>query len=183
MRVIGGIHRSRILKDVPIDSTRETKDRVKEALFNSIQTRLHGARVLDLFAGSGSLGIEALSRGAAFCVFNDHNPLATRIIEANLKTLDLTSQANVTTLPHKTCLSRVEGPFDVILLDPPYGMDLVADAMTLIASGRLLAKDGIVIALHGTKEHHPDRICGIMRYRQKSYGITGLSHWTWEETQ
>jgi 16S rRNA (guanine(966)-N(2))-methyltransferase RsmD len=154
---------------------------VKEALFNSIQTHLWDARVLDLFAGSGSLGIEALSRGAAHCVFNDLNPLATKVVSQNLKTLGLMDSALVLTVPAMDCLDRVEGPFDLILLDPPYHQGLLEPIIERIAHQRLLAEDGILIALHGTEEPPQPQECGIMKYRQKSYGITGLSHWTWED--
>ena len=121
MRVIAGSARGVKLATLPGgDVTRPTQDRVKEGMFSAVQFLLEGARVLDLFAGSGQLGIEALSRGAARCVFIDENRAACAVVRQNLKAAGLYEKASVAESSAERYLAACRESFDLILLDPPY---------------------------------------------------------------
>lgn len=133
MRVITGTARGRRLETLPGEHTRPTAERVKEALFSIIQFELEGRQVLDLFAGSGQLGIEALSRGAAGCVFVDNSREAAEVVRRNLKTVGLMSQAQVIAQDAFSYLSRPGERFDIALLDPPYSSGLMLPALQKVA--------------------------------------------------
>ena len=120
MRVIAGQARGRRLQALEGEETRPTLDRVKEGLFSSIQFVIEGARVLDLFAGSGQLGIEALSRGASFVVFIDQNPAATAIVTQNCKACGVFGASRVATMSAESFLAGSREQFDLVFLDPPY---------------------------------------------------------------
>ena len=123
MRVTGGVHRGRVLKTLPGRHTRPTADRVREALFNILGPRVKDARVLDLFAGSGSLGLEALSRGAAHATFVEKSRRALDVIRRNVETLELEDRAALHALDVPASpgsLRELNRPFDVVFVDPPY---------------------------------------------------------------
>ena len=126
MRVIAGKAKRTKLQTLPGLDTRPTTDRIKETLFNMINPLLYDCSFLDLFAGSGAIGIEALSRGAARAVFVEKNPEAVRVIRGNLVTTRLEAKAEVYPMDVFRALGRLEGegPFDVIFMDPPYRKDL-----------------------------------------------------------
>jgi 16S rRNA (guanine966-N2)-methyltransferase len=155
---------------------RPTSDRVKEALFNALAPRLGDARVLDLFAGTGALGIEALSRGAARAVFVERDPRAVAAIRRNLAAAHLDRRAEVRrgTLPAALDPLEQEGAvFDLVVLDPPYGQDLPARTLRRLAASPLLAADGL-IAAEGHWRDDPGEIAGLRRVRDARYGETGL---------
>ncbi len=143
MRIIAGKHRGRVLAQFRGADVRPTSDRAKESLFQILGTQLSGARVLDLFCGSGALGLESLSRGAREAVFNDLSRDSLAILRKNLAALGETG--TVCNLDFRACLARAEGKFDVIFADPPYAMDVSGEALELIARRRLLAEDGLVV--------------------------------------
>ena len=122
MRVIAGTCRSLPLKTLPGRETRPTADRIKETLFNMMQTWVPGSRFLDLFAGSGAIGIEALSRGAEYAVFVESSRKAVRVIEENLAFTKLTGKASVMTMDAEAALRVLDRgkPFDIVFMDPPY---------------------------------------------------------------
>lgn len=126
MRVIAGTARSLPLKTLPGMDTRPTTDRIKETLFNVLQPEIADCRFLDLFAGSGAIGIEALSRGAAFCVFIEKNRKAASCMEENLSFTKLKDRSRIMHTDVLTGLMQLEGeePFDCIFMDPPYDMEL-----------------------------------------------------------
>ena len=126
--------------------TRPTADRVKEALFSIIQFDLPGAKVLDLFGGTGQLGIEALSRGANHAVFVDSREEACRLIKENLKRTKLESDAAVVRSDYLQYLQRCEEQFDIIFLDPPYKTNYIQKSVDLIIEKQLLNEDGIIVA-------------------------------------
>ena len=149
MRVISGTARGLKLASLEGDATRPTLDNVKEAIFSMLFGKVRDARVLDLFAGSGALGIEALSRGASSCVFADKNPKAIRVIEDNLSRSRTKDRSLVLCSDFGDALSLLhrEGrKFDIIFLDPPYAEDFLDKALSAIASLSLLADDGVVVA-------------------------------------
>lgn len=148
MRVIAGTARHLSLKAPGGSKVRPTTDRIKETLFNMLQARIPGARFLDLFAGSGGIGIEALSRGASYCVFGDRDRQALNCIRANLEHTGLAERAEVISGDYSRTLARLRGgePFDIIFMDPPYDSRLVRGALEQIADSGLLADDGVIIA-------------------------------------
>ncbi len=144
MRVITGTARGRNLETLPgEDVVRPTAQRVKEGIFSAIQFRVEGAKVLDLFSGSGQLGIEALSRGAKVCVFVDESRDATAVIIRNLKRAELFSDSRVITSSAERYLDHVTDPFDILFMDPPYGRGTVKQLLTL--AGRALTGGGILV--------------------------------------
>ena len=147
MRIIGGKFRSRILAEFKGEAVRPTADRTKEALFNILGTRVIGARVLDLFAGSGALGIECLSRGAKEVVFNDCAKDSVALLKKNLSSLKLTEmeEVKVYTSDALACLGRLNGRFDLIFIDPPYRLEVGVQAVKEIAKRGLLAEGGVVV--------------------------------------
>ena len=147
MRVITGTARGRRLKELQGMETRPTTDKVKESLFSIIQFDIEGRRVLDLFAGTGQLGIEALSRGAAEAVFVDRRPDAVRLVQENLALCGFTDRARVKSGDALAYLKSGE-KFDLIFLDPPYETELLETAIAHIARHDLLNVHGMMIAEH-----------------------------------
>lgn len=175
MRIIAGKLRSRKLKAPEGMDTRPTADRVKEALFSILQSRLPGARVLDLYAGSGALALEALSRGAESAVLSDCSGKACQVIRENIDALQCQDTARLLRMKDTAALSvlRQEGArFDIIFLDPPYRMD-TAPVCRAIVEGGLLAPDGVVVVEHG-RETPPRIDSPLCMFDQREYGAAGL---------
>lgn len=148
MRIIGGKYRSRVLVGFDGDDVRPTSDRAREALFNILYPKCIGARVLDLFAGSGAVGLESLSRGAKEVVFNDYSKESLAILRKNLNTLKIKEngeEAKVLHGDYSACLQSLKGGFDIIFLDPPYKLDVGETALALIEKNRLLNENGVVV--------------------------------------
>jgi len=148
MKIISGILKGRIIKGYDIDGTRPTMDRVKESLFGMIQSYIMESTVLDLFAGTGNLGFEALSNGAKICYFNDKNNKCTSLIEKNAKDFNIYDKTVITTLDYKKALDeyyRKNIKFDLIFLDPPYKMDSLNEVIQFIKEKNLINKDGLIV--------------------------------------
>ncbi len=128
--------------------TRPTTDRVKESVFNIIQFEIYGKRVLDLFAGSGALGIEAISRGASHATFVDANRAACEVVRKNLNHTRLEEQATVVQGTYDGFLQSAKTPFDLVFLDPPYASDFAANAVGLLKTRGLLADGAVVVVEH-----------------------------------
>ena len=175
MRVVGGIYRSRILAEFSGNDVRPTSDRAKEALFNILALRVRGARVLDLFAGSGSLGIEAISRGASEVVFNDLAKDSVAIIKKNLQTLKITQgeQATVYHYDYATCLDVVKGKFDIVFIDPPYKLEAGKLAIEKIAKKGLLSENGV--AVYERDIPFDGEIDGLEKFDERKYGKAYLT--------
>jgi 16S rRNA (guanine966-N2)-methyltransferase len=156
MRIIAGEHRGRALVAPRTQSTRPTADRTRQAIFNVLEhaawaRSLAGARALDIFAGSGALGLEALSRGAGFCLFIDVAPEATWAIERSVLTLDLARRARIVRRDAARLGAPATDPFDLVFLDPPYGQDLVEPVLKQLRPS--WARPGaIVVAERGARE-------------------------------
>lgn len=176
-RIIAGRHGGRLLR-VPAGSrTRPTSDRVREALFSALQARgvLDAARVLDLYAGSGALGLEALSRGASDALFVEADRQAARVITANLAALGETG-GRVRAQPVQAVLGGSSDPMDLVLLDPPYDLgeeDLAADVQALLTRG-WLAPDALVIVERSSRSPEPAWPEGLSMVARKRYGETTL---------
>lgn len=147
MRIITGSARGAVLTTLEGENTRPTGERTKEALFSMIQFDIEGRRALDLFAGSGQLGLEAVSRGAVSCVFIDETREAVEIILANAKKAKLFDKCRISTGSYKNYLKNAAGKeeFDLIFLDPPYASDYIADSLEMIADGGLLRAGGRIV--------------------------------------
>lgn len=136
MRIIGGKYRSRVLAAFPGTDVRPTADRVKESLFGILSLKIYGARALDLFCGSGALGLECLSRGAREVVFNDVSRESLKLLEKNMKSLGIEKggEAKVYNLDYSAFLDAGREPFDLIFLDPPYRLEYGLPALSKIAA-------------------------------------------------
>ena len=176
-RVGAGVARGLRLEG-PGAEVRPLSDRVKQSLFGSLAARLEGARVLDLFAGSGAAGIEALSRGAAWCDFVERDEAAVASIRSNLQRTGLAARAAI----HQADVLRFlgqrradPGRFDLVLLDPPYGDPVMLAALGVLGGGTHLTPEGIVVAKHFWRDPLPDEVGGLRRQRMRRFGETALS--------
>jgi 16S rRNA (guanine966-N2)-methyltransferase len=191
VRVISGLARGRLLRATP--HTRPTADLVKGAIFSMLEAlaykrgfepdadgnfaaMLAWPRVLDLFAGSGALGIEALSRGAAFAEFVDQDREAVRIIQANLRLTDFDEQARVVHAPVRVAAARLSGPFDLVFADPPYD---AADALTgladVLAPAGLLRETSVAVLEHRATVAPPDHLGPLGLSNTRHHGGTRIS--------
>lgn len=174
MRVISGIRRGLKLKAPDGINTRPTTDRVKESVFNIIQAHLPANKVLDLFSGSGALGIEALSRGSENCVFVENGREAYSITEYNLNLSKLSDKARLLFIDSMSYLKSACESFDIIFLDPPYNKGFISPVLQLISERNLLADDGIIVVeteKGGEAAVHPDFII----IREATYGKTVIN--------
>lgn len=177
LNVIAGTAGGLRLKTIDSDKTKPTLGRVKEALFSMISDYIPGACVLDLFTGSGSLGIEALSRGAEYCYFNDSNKECCKITRDNLNFTGLISRGTVSQYEFKQALDiygKEKKRFDIVFLDPPYGMDYYNEAICALKMRKLINSNGIVVAEHSIDKSFDD-IDGFEIIKRKKYGSVGLT--------
>ena len=170
MRVISGCVRGRKLKELPGMDTRPTTDKVKESLFNIIQFEIEGRRVLDLFGGTGHMGIEALSRGAAFCSFVDLRKEAAAVIRDNLAHTGLADKAKVTQGDYLAFLTGCREKFDLIFLDPPYGSGMLEKALAAIAKIDIATENGIIVCESAAEAALPELPAPYRMGRDYRYG-------------
>lgn len=175
MRVITGKARGVQLKTPDGMTTRPTTDRVKEALFSIIQFEIPTAKVLDLFGGTGQLGIEALSRGAKSAVFVDAGEPACRLIRENLKRTKLEADAKVIRADYLEYLKRCREKYDIIFLDPPYAEVFLENALKCIAEIDILQTGGIIVTERPVGKELPWDFEGFTRSRDYKYGNTVLA--------
>jgi 16S rRNA (guanine966-N2)-methyltransferase len=147
MRVIAGKCRSLPLKTIQGTDTRPTTDRIKETLFNMLQPRLPGCRFLDLFAGSGAIGIEALSRGASFCCFVEQSRKAAACIRENLRFTGLEKDSQLLVTDARRAAEQLRGaePFDLIFMDPPYRKNLEREVLELLRDSPIVAEHALFV--------------------------------------
>jgi 16S rRNA (guanine966-N2)-methyltransferase len=175
LRVIGGELGGRRLEGPPRSGVRPTTDRVREALFEVLGQAVEGARVLDLFSGTGAIGIEALSRGAAWCDFVESDPKAQAVIRENLTRTSLLDVSKLYPLPVARALSRLQGPYDVVVADPPYEYDRAESELAQVITGGLLAKDGILAVEHSQRKPWPQALGGRAQLTSRRYGDTRVT--------
>ncbi|OEG00347.1 16S rRNA (guanine(966)-N(2))-methyltransferase RsmD [Vulcanibacillus modesticaldus] len=178
MRVIAGIAKGRALKSVLGKNTRPTTDKVKEALFSMISPYLNGGLVLDLFAGTGGLGIEALSRGMDHAIFVDYDRNSVNVVKANLEMCGFTDRAEVYRNDFKRAikaLNKRQLLFDLIFLDPPYKMEILEKIIRNLVTSDLVSSGGIIVAEHDAKLRLPDKIESLKVIKQTSYGSIGVT--------
>jgi 16S rRNA (guanine966-N2)-methyltransferase len=183
VRVVSGSAKGRPLKSVPGSGTRPTTDKVKEAVFSMIGPYFEGGAALDLFAGTGGLGIEALSRGMESAVFVDMEPKSIDTVRVNLKATGLESRAEVYRNDAGRALSAMEKrgrSFDLVFLDPPYRMKHGDELMSTLADKGLLRDEAIIVLEHESAYAYPEDITGFIRLRQAVYGETTISIYQYE---
>jgi 16S rRNA (guanine966-N2)-methyltransferase len=186
LRVISGSAKGRRLATLRTLALRPTPDRVREALFNILGVQIDGAAFLDLFAGSGANGLEALSRGARIAIFVEAHEPACRLIETNLRRCGLREQGLVwcrNVLEALPALHMRGYTFEAIFLDPPYRASLVEDALQQLGDGRLLTAHGQVIAEHFFKRVLPERYGRLRRVRVARFGDVALSFYRVEDQE
>ena len=178
MRVISGSMRGKRLREPANYDIRPTTDKVKESIFNIIQFDIEGRRVLDLFAGTGQLGIECLSRGAAEVTFVDQSREAIAIVRDNLKSCGF--DARVVQEDSISFLSR-GGKYDIILLDPPYATNLLDKSLQIINSVDILTEGGIIMCESGREKPMPDMNMPYFKRKEYNYGKVKLTTYSKEK--
>jgi 16S rRNA (guanine966-N2)-methyltransferase len=180
MRVVSGSARGRALK-MPKDpkgirTTRPMTDKIKEALFDVLASLgVEAERVLDLYAGSGSLGIEALSRGATWCDFVERDPFATRAIRENLESVGFADNARVHQTQVETAIQTSREPYDLILFDPPYADPEIIAILDALSSADAVMDGTIVAVGHSPRVELPDQIGRMERLRKRCHGDSCFS--------
>ena len=169
MRIISGRYRGMVLAEFKGESIRPTADRVKESLFNIIQSRILNANVLDMFCGSGNLGLECLSRGAEFVHFNDISRDSLQVLKKNLSRVE--GNYKITNSDFSSCIK--DEKYDIIFIDPPYASDAGINALKLIAKGNNLSEDGI--AVFERDRAFEGEINGLKKVDERKYGKTYLT--------
>ncbi len=168
MRIISGTMRGKKLITLEGDAVRPTSDRVKEALFDILQFRIEGRRFLDLFAGSGQIGLEALSRGAGEAVLVDASRASQQVVEKNLRALGFGDRARLVPMDFSAFLRSGPGMFDIAFLDPPYRTGLLQEALPSVAEH--MNPGGIIVCEHPREEEVPEGAGEFSLYRQYRYG-------------
>ena len=177
MKVISGTLKGRNIIGYNIDGTRPTMDRVKESLFAMIQDYIKDSTVLDLFAGSGSLGIEAISNGASICYFTDHNKEVIKVLNSNITNLNITDKSKVILTDWKKFLNESANnnlKFDLIFVDPPYDYDVYEKVLTKVSSLNLLNEGGLIILEHANLKLKDD-YDNLKLYKTKKYGTKSVN--------
>ena len=178
MRVIGGTHRGRRLRTVSGLTVRPTSDRLRETLFNVLAPRIIGSRFLDICAGSGAVGIEALSRGSRTATFIERSREACAVIEANLNSLGIGKEAIIMNRDALMALKRLEQgstQFDLAFFDPPYASEIYGQVMTLLGSRILLSPAGLVIVEHRAKSPFESAYGELRLSRELKQGESALA--------
>jgi 16S rRNA (guanine(966)-N(2))-methyltransferase RsmD len=189
MRIISGEYKGRRLAPIKGADIRYTSDRVKESLFSILSSTVSGSRFLDIFAGSGNVGIEALSRGAESLTFVDINPVCIRAISSNLEHCGIDPNPPQVKFVKMGALMAIDYfrrrgmDFDIIFLDPPYIADFVEKCLLRISECDILTEDGLVIAEHDVKEKSPIDVGKLVMTRQEKYGTTILSFYKFKVFQ
>lgn len=175
MRIIAGAYKGRKLAPPADQSVRPTPDRVKEALFSILTGRIEDAVVLDLFAGSGNLGLEALSRGARKCYFGDSSRDSIRLIHSNVAHCKAEAISNILLGDYRNVLAQIREKVDIVFIDPPYREKLWEDALDLLSEKELMNPEGIVVLEHPREVEFPQEICNFRKIKEGRYGTVVLS--------
>lgn len=175
MRIISGTFKGRRLYPPADSSVRPTPDRVKEALFSILGNRIWNATVVDLFSGSGNLGLEALSRGARKCYFGDNAKESIRLIHKNVTHCKAEHLSQIIQGDYRNVLSQLKEQADIVFVDPPYHKQLWSDVMELLAENKILSQDGVVVLEHPKETVFPQELFGFRKIKEARYGTVVLS--------
>lgn len=170
MRIVSGARRGKKLITLSGDNTRPTLERVKQAFFSAIQFEISGREVLDLFSGSGQLGLEALSRGASFCWFNDMSNDAVKVIDKNIIACDFKELSQLTCKSHTECVKMIKSKNyrpSLVFLDPPYGFGLINESLRLFQENDILGPDALIICESSADETID--VCGYEIRKEYKY--------------
>ena len=173
MKVISGIAHGKNIETLEGLETRPTIARVKEGIFSSVQFQIPGAKVLDLFAGSGQMGIECLSRGAASCVFVDSSKEAVNVITRNVKNCGLTAGAKIVNTRSQSYINSTAENFDIVFLDPPYNMGILDEIMKKVYE--IVNPGGIIIAESELGWNLKEEINGLTEIKRFKYGKVAVT--------
>jgi len=183
LRVIGGTFGSRKIKEVKSDKTRPTTDRNREAVFNILGQYFSGGIALDLFAGSGALGIEAISRGMDTVDFVDNTKIACLTIKENLQILGILDQGNIHRMKALRFLNETRKQYDLILADPPYAQGNYQELLETIVSRQLLKINGIIVFEADKQVTLPNHFKDVICYKEKTFGNTKFGFYRTGESQ
>ena len=175
MRIIAGNFKGRKLESLKGNDVRPTGDKVKEAIFSMIDEYIEESVVIDLFSGTGNLGLEALSRGAKMCYFGDNRSESIRVTKANIENCNVSEQSVVIAGSFEKVLSKIPEKADVIFLDPPYDKEFMALCFEKIRDFEILQDGGIIVAEHGLKEKLPDVFYDFNKMKERRYGTILVS--------
>lgn len=175
MRVVAGKYGGRPLKTLEGQTTRPTTDKVKGAIFSMIGPYFDGGRVLDLYAGSGSLAIEALSRGMESALLVEKDRRAQRVIEQNIQMTQEAGRFQLLKMEAERALEQLTGPFDLVLLDPPYAREQIVANLEKMAERQLLGQDVLVVCETDKAVELPEEVAGLGIWKQKIYGISKVT--------
>lgn len=170
MRIITGDYRGRKLETPVGYDVRPTTDKVKEAVFNILMNDIWDSVCVDLFAGTGNLGLEALSRGAKKCYFCDNSRESLNLIKTNIDKCGAQNQSVVLAGDYAKALTRIREQADIFFLDPPYQAGLYEKCLEMIEALDLLTEEGIIIAEHGVRDQVPDQIGRLAKVKERRYG-------------
>lgn len=185
MRIIAGTYRGRRLRTLTGSTTRPTSDRLRETLFNILAPWLDGGRFLDICAGSGAVGIEALSRGACEVTFIESSRDACAVIEANLNTVGAAGCATIERRSASAALKSLEqssNQFDIAFFDPPYSSGIYPDVMKHLGSGNLIAPGGVVVVEHRVKTPPQQAYENLQRFRELKQGESALAFYAFPDS-
>ncbi len=170
MRIITGEYRGRRLESPAGYDVRPTSDKVKEAVFNIIMNEVWDATCVDLFAGTGNLGLEALSRGAKKCYFGDNSRESINLIKNNVKMCRAEDKSVIIAGDYSKILGRINEKVDIFFLDPPYKDGLYENCLEIIDSLDLLSEEGIIVAEHGVRDYVPETVGSLEIIKERKYG-------------
>lgn len=174
MRVNSGKYRGLYLNSIPDRTTRPTLQKTKEAIFSMLYQEVEDAVVLDLFAGSGSLGIEALSNGSSFVTFVEHDNKAYHMIKANLQKLKGAHNYEVIKSDYEVFLTGVNRQYDLIFLDPPFKLEIINDLLRLLIDKAIISKKGIIVCEVPIKQTVLEQYQDFYLYKDKKYGQSAI---------
>ena len=183
MRIVAGVHRSRKLHTLEGNNTRPTQDKIKEAMFSSLGSYFDNGVMLDLFAGSGSVGLEAISRGMEKVYFSDNHKAAIQVIQENCSVLKEESKCIVENLDYKMMLERYKQmQFDFIFVDPPYALKVYEEILWFLSQQDMLKEHGCIVLESDKKDTLNERYGAFIKTKEKIYGITKLTYYKKENT-
>lgn len=178
MRIVAGEFRSRKLNTLEGNNTRPTQDKIKEAMFSAIGNVVYDAKVLDLFAGCGNIGLEALSRGAKEAYFCDYNRSAIQIIHSNIKLLKVEDSCKVHLQSYEVMLQTYKDEqFNFIFIDPPYANKVIEECLLYIDTNGMLEEDGVLVVETHKEDNFGEQYGHLYKWKEKTYGITRLTYY------
>ena len=175
MRIIAGELKGRRLRMPDDNRVRPTADKVKEAVFSMISPWIYDSTAADLFAGTGNLGFEAISRGASYVYFADKDRRSIALVQENAAYCKVEDRCEILWADYRKAISKIGVPVDIVFLDPPYSKGMLTDALEIIAQTGFLSEGGIAVAEHGIDEKLPESFGSLTLIKNKRYGKIGIS--------